>query len=54
MNPSQMAALAVGIFSLGVLLAWTYQRTGSLLPGMLAHAVNNAFGLIVFYAFGAG
>ncbi|MBV9354176.1 MAG: CPBP family intramembrane metalloprotease [Chloroflexi bacterium] len=53
MNPSQMAALAVGIFSLGVLLAWTYQRTGSLFPGILAHALNNAVGLIAFYALGA-
>jgi membrane protease YdiL (CAAX protease family) len=29
-----------------------YQRTGSLFPGMLAHAVNNATGLILFYAVG--
>jgi len=25
----------------GVLWAWTYERTGSLLPGIVAHAVNN-------------
>ena len=25
----------------GFLWAWIYERTGSLLPGMLAHAVNN-------------
>jgi membrane protease YdiL (CAAX protease family) len=53
MAPTQMAALAIGIFVLGTLLAFTYQRTGSLLPGMLAHALNNAVGLIAFYAFGA-
>lgn len=52
MGPSQMAALAVGIFALGTLLAWTYQRTDSLFPGMVAHAVNNAVGLIAFYAVG--
>ena len=26
----------------GVLWAWVYERTGSLLPGIIAHAVNNA------------
>ncbi|MDE3041056.1 MAG: CPBP family intramembrane metalloprotease [Nitrospirota bacterium] len=25
----------------GVLWAWTYEKTGSLLPGILAHAINN-------------
>lgn len=50
MNPSQMAGLATGIFVLGTLLAWTYQRTGSLYPGVLAHAVNNATGLLALYA----
>lgn len=29
----------------GVLWAWAYEKTGSLLPGMVAHAVNN--GLVV-------
>ncbi len=53
MNPSQMVALAVGIFTLGLLLAWTYQRTGSLFPGILAHALNNAVGLVAFYVLGA-
>jgi membrane protease YdiL (CAAX protease family) len=51
MNLQQMAGLSVGIFLLALLLAWLYQRTGSLYPGMLAHAVNNATGLILFYAF---
>jgi membrane protease YdiL (CAAX protease family) len=49
MNPSQMAGLGVGVFVLGTLLAWVYQSTGSLLPGMLAHAINNATGLVVLY-----
>ena len=30
----------------GLLWAWTYERTGSVIPGMLAHAVNN--GLVVY------
>jgi membrane protease YdiL (CAAX protease family) len=52
MNVQQMAGLAVGIFLLSTILAWLYQHTGSLYPGMLAHAVNNATGLILFYAVG--
>jgi len=49
MNPSQMAGLGIGIFALGTLLAWVYQRTGSLYPSIVAHAVNNAIGLILLY-----
>ncbi len=30
-----------GVFWSGVIWAWAYEKTGSLLPGMLAHAVNN-------------
>jgi len=30
----------------GCLWAWTYERTGSVIPGMVAHAVNN--GLVVY------
>jgi uncharacterized protein len=52
MNFAQMAGLSVGILMLALLLAWLYQRTGSLYPGILAHAVNNATGLILFYAVG--
>ena len=29
------------VFWSGVLWAWIYEKTGSLLPGMLAHAANN-------------
>jgi membrane protease YdiL (CAAX protease family) len=50
------AAISAGIFAIahgygvlgftsvlwsGLLWAWVYERTGSLLPGMLAHALNN-------------
>ena len=34
----------VGLLSVcwsGVLWAWIYEKTGSLLPGILAHAINN-------------
>jgi len=31
----------VSVFLSGVLWAWAYERTGSLLPGILAHATNN-------------
>ncbi len=52
MDVQQMAGLSVGIFLLATLLAWLYQHTGSLYPGIVAHAVNNATGLILFYALG--
>jgi|SRR5579864_1903727 len=52
MNLSQMAGLSAGIFLLALLLAWVYEHTGSLYPGMIAHAINNATGLILFYSFG--
>lgn len=52
MNLSQMAGLSTGIFLLAMLLTWVYQHTGSLYPGMIAHAINNATGLILFYSFG--
>ncbi len=32
----------LSVFLSGVLWAWVYERTGSLLPSILAHAVNNA------------
>jgi membrane protease YdiL (CAAX protease family) len=50
MNPAQMAGLGIGIFLLGTLLTLVYQRTNSLFPGMVAHAVNNATGLLLLYA----
>jgi len=53
MNLSQMAGLSIGICLLAIMLAWVYQHTGSLYPAILAHAVNNATGLILFYVTGA-
>jgi uncharacterized protein len=52
MNVPQMIGLGIGILLLATMLAWVYQHTSSLLPGVLAHAVNNATGLILFYAVG--
>ena len=52
MTVEQLAALSVGIFILATVLAWLYHHTSSLYPGMLAHARNNATGLILFYAVG--
>jgi membrane protease YdiL (CAAX protease family) len=31
----------MSVFWSGLVWAWIYERTGSLLPGMMAHAVNN-------------
>jgi len=39
----------VPIVLLGVVLAYTYDYTGSLAPGMIAHGVNNLAALFVFY-----
>jgi membrane protease YdiL (CAAX protease family) len=37
------------ILILGVILAYLYDYTGSLIPGMIAHGVNNLAALIIFY-----
>ena len=50
MSPPQMLGLGIGIFLLGTVLTVVYQRTDSLLPGMVAHAFNNATGLLLLYA----
>jgi membrane protease YdiL (CAAX protease family) len=50
MNPAQMLGLGIGIFLLGTVLTLVYQRTNSLFPGMVAHAFNNATGLLLLYA----
>ena len=35
------------VFWSGLLWAWMYERTGSVIPGMCAHAINN--GLVVYF-----
>lgn len=42
--------LFVPIFILGVFLAWVYEKTGSLYPGILLHASNNAIALVTLWA----
>ncbi len=37
------------ILILGLILAYLYEYTGSLVPGMMAHAVNNLAALVLFY-----
>jgi membrane protease YdiL (CAAX protease family) len=37
------------ILILGMILAYLYEYTGSLMPGMIAHAVNNLAALALFY-----
>ncbi len=46
---SQPLAL-VGLFSLGVLLAWAFHRTGSLLVPIIGHAVFNAISITLAVA----
>ena len=38
------------IFVVGLFLGYLYQRTGSILPGIIAHAFNNAVAFAVLYA----
>lgn len=33
----------LGVFWSGLVWAWGYEKTGSLLPGMIAHGINNLF-----------
>lgn len=37
----------IPIFVLGLFLAWLYERTGSLYPGIFLHITNNSFAVIV-------
>jgi uncharacterized protein len=39
-------ALLVPLFLIGIVLAWLMHRTGSLLPCVIAHAMNNSVGLL--------
>ncbi len=41
--------LFIPIFVLGLFLAYLYEYTGSLYPGILLHSANNAFALILLY-----
>jgi membrane protease YdiL (CAAX protease family) len=43
----------LAIIPFGLLLAWAYERTGSLWVPIVMHATNNGFGLLLGYLFGA-
>ncbi len=43
------AELFIPIFVLGLSLAWLYEYTGSLYPGIILHAVNNALSLLLYF-----
>ena len=47
MNPAQMPHA----FLLGVLLGWLYWRTGSIVPGLVVHVVNNTVAFILARAY---
>ncbi len=38
----------IPIFVLGIFLAWLYEKTGSLYPGIIFHLANNAISLALF------
>ncbi|MFN0070097.1 MAG: lysostaphin resistance A-like protein [Chloroflexota bacterium] len=37
------------IFILGMMLAWMYRRSNSVIPPMVAHALNNGVAFLIFY-----
>jgi uncharacterized protein len=41
--------LFIPIFVLGIFLAWLYEYTGSLYPGILLHAANNAISVVLLF-----
>jgi len=40
---------ALQLFAIGVILAWTTERSGSILPGMILHAGVNLMSLLVLW-----
>lgn len=41
-----LIALLTATFLMGLALAWAFQRTGSIIPSFIAHAVNNGVALL--------
>jgi membrane protease YdiL (CAAX protease family) len=37
------------LMALGLVLAWLYRATGSLVPGMIAHGINNTLAFVAVY-----
>ena len=50
--PSKWLALFLPICATGLVLAAVYHRTGSLVPGIIAHALNNATAFAVLFLVG--
>ena len=48
MNPAQI----LFAFPLGVVFGWLYYRTGSLLPGIVGHLLNNSIAAVNLYLYG--
>lgn len=46
--------LLPGTFLVGLALAWTYERSGSILPGMLVHGCFNAISTLLVFAVAIG
>ena len=42
-------SIAGAAFVLGIILAWSYEQSGSLWPSVLIHALNNSFKIILLY-----
>ena len=43
------ASIAAAAFVLGIILAWSYERSNSLLSPILIHIINNSFKIILLY-----
>lgn len=46
-NPAQMPHA----FLIGLLLSWLAYRTGSIVPGILLHAVNNSLAFVIYHIY---
>jgi len=47
LNPAQL----LHPFAIGLLLGWMYERTGSILPGVVFHWANNTVAYLMFHAY---
>jgi len=47
LNPAQL----LHPFAIGLLLGWMYERTGSILPGIVYHWANNTGAYLLFHAY---
>ena len=44
-------AIAISAFILGILIAWAYERSGSLWTAIMIHAINNGVKILMLYIF---